>query len=504
MLKGMRRSAKHILWPLTIAMVIAMGGFGVWNLVGPETSRTKIGAIWGEPVQLEEFIQTARTARALAALAGQEPDRRELYLTAWRRILLHREAERLGIAATRRDLARFLARWPAFQVDGRFNADRYSRVLGGLGLETSVFETEAEKLLGVELMNMLIRNQALATPAEARRIYGRMNEEVRVEYARVGSEGISPLREIPEEDISGYFRENRGEFQVQTEIAISYVLLEFDDFADPDRETAEPETLAAGEEESGADQTGTTAGEAAAAAQADAIIQKLVYVDSLAGPAQEYGLEIRESGYFPSAGEIPGVGAAPEIGRMVGWMEMSEIASYPIRTDKGFLIFQLTGIQEARQQEMEEVRGEIREILLGRARREEALKIAREKLDQVRSLIETKEMDFAAAAGEAGLKTETTTFFTRRGGDGLPPAPQFVNASFLISPGEVSNLVEGEDGFFFLTVLERKAAPPMPEEAEAEWMEIALRSGAGMLYDSWFNNLIRRSGFSILQEEFAP
>ena len=51
MLKGMRRSAKHILWPLTIAMVISMGGYGVWYLVRPEASRTEIGAAWGEPVR---------------------------------------------------------------------------------------------------------------------------------------------------------------------------------------------------------------------------------------------------------------------------------------------------------------------------------------------------------------------------------------------------------------------------------------------------------------------
>ena len=65
MLKGMRRSAKHVLWPLTIAMVISMGGYGVWYLVRPETSRTEIGAIWGEPVRLEEFIQATSNTQII-------------------------------------------------------------------------------------------------------------------------------------------------------------------------------------------------------------------------------------------------------------------------------------------------------------------------------------------------------------------------------------------------------------------------------------------------------
>lgn len=242
----------------------------------------------------------------------------------------------------------------------------------------------------------------------------------------------------------------------------------------------------------------------AGAARADAIIRKLVYEDSLAKPAEEYNLEIRESGYFALDEEIPRVGTVPEIGRMVGWMEAGEIASYPIEVPDGFLIFQLTGIKEARLREFEEAREEIREILLGEARREEAAKMAQEKLLQIRTLVEEEERDFESAVREAGLKTETTPFFTRQGGDDLPPAPQFTTAAFLTGPGEISGLIPGEDALFFLTVLERKPAPPMPEEEKEQWMEIAGRSRAGLLYDSWFNNLIRRSGFSILDEEFAP
>jgi peptidyl-prolyl cis-trans isomerase D len=503
MLKGMRRSAKHILWPLIIALVITMGGYGVWYLVRPETSRTRIGAIWGEPVRLDEFIQTARAARAIAALSGQELERRELYMISWRRLLLHREAQRMGVSATRRDLARFLAQWPAFQVDGRFSADRYSLVLNRLGLEPATFEAQVEELLGIEVMRMIIQNQALVIPADAERTYERMNEEIRVEYARVGTEGISPLEGIPPEDISEYYRQNRGEFQVQTEIAISFILLKFDDFADPppEAEDAENDPKSSLPEE---ETTVRAAGEEAAAARADAIIQSLVYEDSLIRPAQEFDLEIRESGYFALDGEIPGVGSVSEIGRMVGWMEEDEIASYPIRVENGFLIFQLTGVREARLREFEEAREEIREILLDRVRREEALNMAREKLLQIRPLVEDEERDFESAAREAGLETETTPFFTRQGGDDLPPVPQFATAAFLTPPGEVSDLIPGEDDFFFLSVLERKPPPPIPEDEKEEWLEIARRTRAELLYESWFSHLVRQSGFSITNEEFAP
>lgn len=500
MLKGMRRSAKHILWPLTIAMVITMGGFGVWHLVQPEAARTEVGVIWGQPVRLEEFIQTARAARAIAILGGVELDRRELYMTVWRRIILHREAERMGVTATRRDLARFLARWPAFQVDGRFNAARYSRILGGLGLEAATFEAQIEKILAIEIMQMIVRNQVLVNPAEAERIHRRMNEEVRVEYAEVGIDEASLLEEIPEEEMREYYRQRRGQFQVQTEIEIDYLLVEVGDPVAPDPEEAPEAEPGASPREAEAE---GTAAEEAAARRADLIIRMLDYEDSLEKPAEEYGLEIRTSGYFHPGEEVPGVGTVPELGRLVELMAEGEIASYPLRVPDGFLIFQLKGIKEARRRQFEEAREEIRELMLREARRAVALDTAREKLDRVRSLME-EEMDFRSAADEAGLAVEVTPFFTRQGREDIPAGEQFVTSAFLTLPDQVSGLIPGEDGFFFLTVLERNPPPPMEEEEEEEWLEIARRVRGELLYESWFNNLLRRSGFSITEEEFAP
>ncbi len=488
MLKGMRRSAKHILWPLIIALVITMGGYGVWYLVRPGGGSSQIGAIWGRPVRMDEFIQAARTARAVAALGGRDPERKELYMMTWRRLLLQREAERMGVATSRRDLAHFLAQWPIFQIDGRFHPDRYTRVLAGLGMDANTFETQIESLLANDRMGMIIRSQALVSPAEAEWTQQRINEEIRVEYGRVGFEESSLLREIPEAELREYFQQNRAEFHIQTEIAIDYLLVETTEFTAPD-----------GTEETGPDQAPANAVD-----RANAISRMLDYEDSLAKPAEEYGLEIRESGYFSPEKEIPGVGMVPEIQRLVPTMKTGAIAGYPLQVPDGFLIFQLTGIKPAREPEFEEVQKDIREILLAETRREEALESAREKLLKIRRLMTEEERDFAGAAEGVELEIKTTDFFTRQGSDNLPSAPQFATAAFLTLPDQVSDLIPGEDGFFFLSVLERKPAPPMPEDEREKWLEIARQSRSEILYEAWFNDLVRRSGFSITNKEFTP
>ena len=72
MLKGMRRNTKQILWPLIIALVITMGGYGVWYLIRPKVAGSKAGVIWGEKITLEDFSQTYRAAHAFAAWRGRD------------------------------------------------------------------------------------------------------------------------------------------------------------------------------------------------------------------------------------------------------------------------------------------------------------------------------------------------------------------------------------------------------------------------------------------------
>ncbi len=202
MLRGMRKSAKQILWPLIIALVITMGGYGVWYLVRPEVAESKVAVIWGEEVKLEEFSQAYQAARAISALDRQQPSQQQLFTIVWRRLILKREAEKMGVTATRRELARFLARWPIFQVEGRFNPQRYNQVLDQLRIEGTTFEEQVRSILAIEKMRMIIQSQALVSRAEVAETYQRMNERIKVEYVQITREPFSGRIDLPEEELN--------------------------------------------------------------------------------------------------------------------------------------------------------------------------------------------------------------------------------------------------------------------------------------------------------------
>jgi len=518
----MRKSAKQILWPLIIALVITMGGYGVWYLVRPEVAGAKVGVIWGRDITLEDFSETYRAAYAFAVWGGQKPTQEQLFKITWQRLLLGIEAEKTGISTTRTELARALAGFSIFQIDGKFNPDRYNRILSQFQLEASTFEKQVQKLLSIEKLQATIQSQALVSQAEIDETYQRMNERIKVEYIQVLKDASSDPIEIPEAELKEYYEQNQSQFSIQTKIDIQYIVIAREQFKDTITiEPGEVENIYREAIASFEDQTEKPpaaeemkeeirAGLMEEKCQEEAIQlakeinRKLADYTTLEPLAKEFSLPIKQSGYFSEDEAIPELGDFPEINRLAFTMDINEIVSYPVPVDKGFIFFIVTDKKDAALMPFDQAKEEIQTILNEELTEKETLKIARDELTELRKLMNDEEFDFESAAKELELKPKTTPLFTREGDESLPVSPSFIQAAFLTPPGQVSNLVPIDGGYAFLTVLERKPAGPMPEEEKEKWENLTRRGKAMLVYDTWFNNLIRESKFSITNKELAP
>jgi hypothetical protein len=131
MLKGMRKNAKRVLWPLTILIIIGMGGWGSWYFFQEAqlSNKNKPGSIRGKDVTPAEYQRAEAEAWLFGKLTNRDLKKDELIPLTWRRLLLSTEAARLGITATREELIRFIASLPIFQYRGRFSRQLYQRIL---------------------------------------------------------------------------------------------------------------------------------------------------------------------------------------------------------------------------------------------------------------------------------------------------------------------------------------------------------------------------------------
>ncbi|MEA1928455.1 MAG: peptidylprolyl isomerase, partial [Candidatus Auribacterota bacterium] len=311
-------------------------------------------------------------------------------------------------------------------------------------------------------------------------------------------------------------------FQIQTRVEIEYITINRARFKDSVRVSPEEiearyqESIAAFSNETGEepsrdemkDEIRVELTDEKCEAEAGALARKIntSFVEDtyLSTPAKEFSLPMKKSGYFTMDEAIPGLGENPEINRMAFTMELDEIVSYPVPIKDGFLFFKVTGKEDAHLRPFEEAKSEVLNLLNEELTAEETLKVARDELTELRELMAEEEFDFESAAEKLDLTIESTPLFSREGNDSLPPSPSFIQAAFLTPPEQVSNLIPIEAGYAFLTVIKRVPADPMPEEEEEKWEILTRRGKARLVYDSWFNNLIQESKFSITNKELAP
>src|SRR5262245_12257140 len=85
--------------------------------------------------------------------------------------LILQEARHLGLVATDEDLMTAIAQVPDFQVNGRFNKDRYLQLLRANRINPGQFEDEQREQLTIQRLYSLLMNAVHVTEAEVRDRY---------------------------------------------------------------------------------------------------------------------------------------------------------------------------------------------------------------------------------------------------------------------------------------------------------------------------------------------
>jgi len=522
MLKSMRKNAKHILWPLTIAVIIGMGGYGVWYLVRPEhPAQNLVGTIWGRKIYLEEFFRARHAAAVVAALTNQSVDRQTLLSLTWERILLKKPVEEAGISVDRRELAALLASIPLFQRDGRFNQGIYKRVLAQWRLGEAEFEEMMEDSIKIDKLKNTIRLSAHTSPAEVNDFYQRANSLLQTEYIEVDQSEFAEPAPVSEAELENFYEANRQQFHIPAQVDIRFLFIPFEDFeAEISVGTEEIDDYYQENRLSFAEGTGDpppleeisdvirqklVREESIAAAEklADEIDEALVETSDLGKIAEKYSFSLQTSGPFAGGEEVPQLAGSAEVSRVAFQMEENEI-SYPITLENGIVLFRLLDKSDEYIPSFDQARDKAVEMINQRMAAREALKAAEDERNEIAKLIQEEEISFAEAAERLGLKVQQPPPFTPVEAEEEALSPQLITAVLLTPVGEVSQVFPLPSGFAFLTVLKRDPAEPMPEEEKEEWELQALRLKMALLYNDWFREVTLRSKLEVTSPQFKP
>lgn len=400
-------------------------------------------------------------------------------------------ADRDGIVVSDGEVRAAIQQVPDFQVDGKFNADRYQMLLGtqsppqtprdfeqkirdGLQyglipsrLVISAFATDREvdrvlRLLGEQrdvsfvAMPPVPADTAPVTPSRIEAWYKanasmyRRPETVRVEYVEVdGSKLPAPV--IDEALLRKRYQEQSAKYTLVEQRSVAHILVQVAaDASDADKKAAEARAARL------AKQARAPGADFAALAKANS--------DDAGSRDKGGDLGLIGKGGLP--GPFEDAAFAMQVGEVRG----------PVKSDFGWHVIKVNEIRAGNQQPFEAVRAQL-EMELQQSEGERAYNELTGKLVDA---VYKNPSALAPAAQALGLPVQTTTPFTRNGGAGIASDQKVVRAAFAetaIQDRTASDTIElAPNRSVIIRVLEHSPEAPLPLASVSDAVVLAIRA----------------------------
>ncbi len=478
---------KGVLGAVVIAFVATIFLEWGWRRPGPgDTSLAKVGT---EVISVREyqfaynnltdFYRRLYQDRFTEEFARTLNLKQQALDTLIQRKILINEAKRQGLTVTDAELIEKVQSYPAFQVDGGFDRDRYIQVLRLNRFTPSDFEqSQREELLLVKLENF-IKDGVHVTESEVRDAFWREKEQVNVDYVRIDPARFAGQIEVNDTDLTTFYQGHQERFRKPEQVRVAYVVIDPDALLE--QVTVTDEQLAqyyeAHKEEFRQE----------AQVRARHILRKLapeagpdeeVKVRSVMESVQQrlragedFAALAREFSEDPASAEQGGDLGFFKRGEMVKPFEDVAFALQPgqvsdiIRTDFGYHLIRVEEVQQAGYRPLEDVRSSLRERLT----QEEVKRLAEAKAQTLYEALTAPGAQWKDVVQEAGISSLETPLIARgQAVEGIDNAFLFTQTAFGLQTAEISAPTLIGTRYVIMRLLERKESyvPPFEEVRE--------------------------------------
>ncbi len=417
--------------------------------------------------------------------------------------LLLQEARHLGLAASDEDLMTAIAQVPDFQVNGRFNKERYLQLLRANRISPGQFEEEQREQLTIQRLYSLLLDAVHVTEAEVRDRY--RFEQGKIDLYFISLPITSYLSEAKptEEEMKKFYERNKDALKEPLKVQAEYLSFPFDRFA-----TSVPITDKEIEEYYQTNRDSKfhkpkevkariifirVPPEADAKQKSEAQTRSnRIVAEARAG--KDFAQLAKQESADPSAAK----------GGDIGWMTQAQLPSPlekpvfslakggisdVIGSPTGFYIVKVEDIRDEKTQSLKDASAEITRTLKAEKGKREAVKLADRDREKALSGV-----DFTKLAQESGVSLNVTRPFTS--GEVLPEvgaAPEFYKTALSMSPKDISPVIEGPKAYYVLKIKQRSEPTVPPFDEVKSKIEKSLQ-------ESKANEMLQQKASSLLEE----
>lgn len=461
MLQSIRDNAKGWIAYLIVGIIIvpfALFGINQYFEGGGELNAAIVN---GEKIPVRDVQNQLRQLQQ--QFGGQLPEGMEESLkqtaleTAINQKLVEQKIREDGYRASNEEVREAIATIPVFQKDGKFDPETYSAFLQMQGQSPAGFELQVRNDLSRQQLQAAVMDTAFIPKAEMETYQALRNQQREVETFTLKTADFSDQVQITDEQIAGYYEQNKAAFMTEERVQLSYVEVKSDALASD--VAVDEATLQAWFEEN-ADRyvqpeeriashilvsVEDPSKDAAAKERIDAL-----YAEIQAGSRTFEEVASTDSDDKLAAEKQGQIGAifagdwGPEFERTAFSLPAGEM-SEPVKTEAGYEIIRIDEVKPAVQKTFAESRAEVESDY----RREQAEEAFLDKAETIGRIAYEQDGDLAPAAEAVGLSVQQTDWMTRLQGAGIATNAAVRDAAFsddVLNAGKNSELLELGDG----------------------------------------------------------
>jgi len=530
----------RLLWGLFAFIVVI--SFVAWGTQtgGKKSQEDTAGKLYGKPVPADQFRKEYfNTYLSMSLMLGQPLKMTDklndlLRKLTWRRMVVLRTADKLGLTVPADEVAGTIEQQPFFVENGRFNPERYQAFvqtfLAKLGASEAQFEAQVREELLINKARTLLAQAVWVAPLEIAQAFSQVYDTFVVSYVFISADDLRHKVKVADNEARKYFAAHRDDFKVPETARVKYAVFPFNQFVNKDSLKAEAlrsyydeniEQFSVKTTNGWSDPTpfadvedeirDTLAQENAVEAAGDKALDFEVSLapdragnaPSFEDAARAVNATVQTSSFFSLEDKIPGLNVGPDFNQAAFNLRPTpdDYFSHPIRGSNAYYIVAFDKRTEARIPEYEEVKKEALAAALEDAVNDKLNDTARYLHDTAFAAIKN-DKSFAAALKPSGVEVVKTEPFSAKSGfpvDDEDLAHALTKSILMLNAGELSDIIALTNGTAMAYVESRKSADhTVFQSIRNNLGEFIKRRRAEIIFYEWQEYLLKQAGFEDL------
>jgi len=426
MLQDIRNNAQGTIAKVIVGLlIISLSIWGMDAIIGGFSGEPSVASVNGEDITERQFtravqIQSQQRLRQMdnpdQSLLDDDQIRREVLEGLVQEAVLAQDARNQGLQLSEEDIDALITQMQEFQVDGRFNRDRFVSTVRNAGMGVTEFREMMRRSYVVNQIRAAIAQTGLVAPENAGQLLAIQDQTRDFRVLTITDQSIANEIEVTDAEIEAYYQDNQGDFRLPEQVDAAYIRLSLESLAqsvdvrdEELRDYYQEQAAEYANEERRASHILIEAGAEAEDTMAT-IQQRLADGESFAKLAEEYSVDTvsaREGGDLGFAGR----GVFDEnFEQALFALDEGEVSD-PVQTQFGIHLIKLEEVRRSDTPSFAELENQLRQEL-ARAKASERFAEVRAQLADAAYAAD----DLAGPAEELGLEVQEIEGVTRDGG----------------------------------------------------------------------------------------